>query len=249
MACGVGTETNPKTIGTAYPNRITLGSMPTVSAVLFDYGLVLSGPPHLPDWERIRTLLGVDEETLQHAYWQPRTDYDRGTLTGEAYWRAVAELAHVPVPEGSLQELFDLDAALWSRPNEAMVAWAKALQRSGMPTGILSNLGDAMETGIRARLGWLDQFSHMTFSHALGIIKPDRAIYEHAARGLGLLPEQILFIDDRADNIAGAHQAGMQAIQYESHAQFERDMETARLGYLLHPTTVSEQTPKSVARP
>jgi putative hydrolase of the HAD superfamily len=50
---------------------------------------------------------------------------------------------------------------------------------------------------------------------------------------------QILFIDDKQENIEAAREAGMQAIQYRDHASFEQEMEERGLGYLLAPAKVS----------
>lgn len=194
----------------------------SIHAVLFDYGLVLTGPPHAPAWERMKQLLTSDESAFHAAYWRPRHDYDRGALQGEAYWRTVAAELGRDLTGPQLATLIQADTELWTQPNEAMIRWAAALQAAGVRTGILSNLGDAMEVGVRAHCPWLEQFDHLTFSHALGIAKPDPAIYRHAAEGLGTRPEHILFIDDRDDNIAAARAAGMQAIQYTNHEAFEQ---------------------------
>jgi len=49
--------------------------------------------------------------------------------------------------------------------------------------------------------------------------KPDPAAYESAAKQLGLPPEQVLFIDDRAKNCDAARATGMQAIHFEGNVQ------------------------------
>ncbi len=208
-----------------------------VEAVLFDYGLVLTGPAHPPAWERMKSLLGAGEQAFQAAYWRPRHDYDRGALNGERYWHAVAEGVGKPLDDNTLGALIAADNELWTQPNQPMIDWAAALQAAGVRTGILSNLGDAMEAGVRARFAWLRGFDHLTFSHRLGTAKPDLAIYCHAAEGLGVDPARVLFIDDRADNIEAARKAGMQAIQYTDHADFERAMHHAKLDSLLTPAT------------
>jgi FMN phosphatase YigB (HAD superfamily) len=89
-----------------------------------------------------------------------------------------------------------------------MIDWAAALQRAGIQTGVLSNVGDAMEAGIVARFPWLAKFNHRTFSHRLGMAKPDAAIYRHAAEGLGVAADEILFVDDLEENVAAARAAG-----------------------------------------
>ena len=94
-----------------------------------------------------------------------------------------------------------------------------------------------METGVRARCRWLERFDHLTFSHRLGIAKPDLVIYRHAAEGLGFAPGRVLFIDDREDNIQAARAAGMQTIQYTGHEAFEQAMREAGLEHLLASAT------------
>jgi putative hydrolase of the HAD superfamily len=207
--------------------------MSEIRAVLFDYGLVLSGPPDPAAWLEMQRLLGVDEATLQKAYWLHRDAYDRGALSGVAYWAAVAREFKRPLDVAGLDGLIEADTALWTRPNVVMIEWATRLQRAGIKTGILSNLGDAMEVGIRARFPWLERFHHHTFSHRLGIAKPDAAIYRHAAEGLETAMEEILFVDDKVENIEAARAAGMVAMLYASHAGFVEGMKAAGLGWML----------------
>ena len=185
----------------------------------------------------MKRILQADEPAFHAAYWRTRHDYDRGALNGETYWRAVAvNLGQTLSPDDHLA-LLEADVTLWTQPNLPMIDWAARLQAAGVRTGILSNLGDAMETGILVRCPWLLHFPHRTFSHRLGTAKPDPAIYAHAADGLGVAPETVLFIDDREDNIAAARAAGMQAIQYGDHPGFLKAMQAAGLEHLLVPDT------------
>jgi putative hydrolase of the HAD superfamily len=204
-----------------------------IRAVLFDYGLVLSGPPDPAAWERLKSILNTSEAPFHQAYWSRRHDYDRGVLSAEAYWQTVAADLGRPLDTAQIAALNAADVDLWTQPNAEMIAWAADLQRRGIATGILSNIGDAMEAGVVSRLPWLSGFAHHTFSHRLRLAKPELAIYRLAAEGLGYPPAQILFIDDREENIAGARQAGMEAIQYTSHEAFLRSMHTAGLSHLL----------------
>ena len=204
-----------------------------IEAVLFDYGMVLSGPPDAAAKRRMEALLDADVASFRAAYWRSRDDYDRGSLTAAAYWREVATDLRRTLDAATLEALIGNDTELWTQPNERMIAWAAALQAAGLKTGILSNLGDAMEAGIIARFAWLQGFPHRTFSHRLGMAKPDAAIYRHAAQQMGVEIAAVLFIDDKEENIAGAHAAGMQAVRYEGHEAFVQAMESAGYGWLL----------------
>jgi putative hydrolase of the HAD superfamily len=209
--------------------------MENIRAVLFDYGLVLSGPPDPAAREEMKQILGVDEERFRAIYWRHRDDYDRGTLNSVAYWERVAHDLHRPLDAKKLSALIAADNAHWTQPNQAMIDWAAALQSAGIKTGILSNIGDAMEAGIVARFPWIADFTHRTFSHRLGIAKPDAAIYQHAAEGLGVPTGEILFVDDREENVAAARAAGMHAIQYIDHADFLQQMQAAGFSGLIAP--------------
>jgi FMN phosphatase YigB (HAD superfamily) len=46
-------------------------------------------------------------------------------------------------------------------------------------------------------------------------------------------PQEVLFIDDRAENVEGARRAGMMAIQYGNHAEFVEEMRKAGLDALM----------------
>jgi putative hydrolase of the HAD superfamily len=114
-----------------------------------------------------------------------------------------------------------------------MVEWATRLQRAGIRTGILSNIGDSIAEGIIAKFPWLSGFDHCTWSHALFMAKPEPAIFLKTAAALNTALANILFIDDREDNIAAAAALGFQTIHYTNHPAFEQEMRKRGLTSLL----------------
>jgi len=212
-----------------------------VKAVLFDYGMVLSASPDPAAWARMRNLTGLSEDILHREYWAYRHAYDRGDLTSEAYWNKVAAGAGIVLTPAQLTGLIAADVDFWSTLNPPMLDWARRLQQAGIPTGILSNMPDAMEAGLRVRHHWIEAFNHHTWSHAVNLAKPEHAIYGHAAQGLHTPAENILFLDDRPENIEAALAVGMQAIRYTTHNAFEQEMHTRGLDSLLqldgHPVS------------
>lgn len=205
-----------------------------VRAVLFDFGMVLSGPPNPEAWLRLQQLSGLSDADLHRAYWRHRHDYDRGTLSGSEYFQQLAGTAGAPsFSTDTLTGLLDADTDLWTDLNQPMVDWAQSLQQRGIRTGILSNIGDSMQSGVERKCAWLSAFDHRTWSHTLKLAKPEKAIYEHAAAGLETPAAQILFVDDKPENIAAALDAGMHAIQYADHSTFIAEMKTRGFGPLL----------------
>ena len=207
--------------------------MNPVKAVLFDFGQVLSLPADPAVWQQMLAISGLTETDLHREYWANRHEYDRGTFTGEAYWHKVADGSQTTFDSAQIAALIDADIELWGRLNLPMVEWAQRLQRAGIRTGILSNIGDAMADGLIAKFDWIAAFDHCTWSHTLKLAKPEAAIYHCAAQELGTDPANILFIDDKLENVEAAQAAGMQAIQYTSHAAFEQQMRERGLDSLL----------------
>ena len=180
----------------------------------------------------MREVTGLSEEDFSSAYWAPRRAYDRGTHTGAAYWLEVGKHAGLALGDAQVAALVEADTALWTQPNQPMIDWAQRLQAAGTKTGILSNLGDAMMIGVLESFPWLAHFDFLLWSHTLLLAKPEAEIYRHAAEGLDVSPAEILFVDDREDNIEGALTAGMQAIRYVDQHSFEAEMEARGFGKL-----------------
>lgn len=214
----------------AYNEAVTDPTL--VKAVLFDYGIVLSGPPDPAAWARMLSITGLTESEFEAAYWAPRHDYDCGVFTGIDYWRETGRHSGLHFTDQQLCDLITADNDLWTLVNQPMVDWALRLQAAGTPTGILSNLGDAMTEGVLARQAWLSGFDHLVWSYTLKLAKPDLEIYRISAESFGYEPANILFIDDRVSNVEAGVAAGMQVIHYTTQPEFEADMLRRGLGSL-----------------
>jgi putative hydrolase of the HAD superfamily len=213
----------------------------SVKAVLFDFGKVLSNAEDPTAWANMLALTGLPEQRFHDAYWAYRHDYDRHTLSAVPYWRAVAVHAGTAFTDAQIDRLLELDIDLWTNMNDRMVDFAKRLQRAGVRTGILSNIGDAMAQGIVARLPWLAGFYHSTWSWELGLAKPEPAIYLKTAEALDTAAENILFIDDREENVAAATALAFHAIRFTDYESLMRDLRNRGYADLLELAALPNQ--------
>jgi HAD superfamily hydrolase (TIGR01509 family) len=62
-----------------------------------------------------------------------------------------------------------------------------------------------------------DMFTARHTAESLGLNKKQPASYIRLAAHIGVKPEEILFIDDKAANVTAAKQAGLNAIQFSSN--------------------------------
>jgi 2-haloacid dehalogenase len=104
------------------------------------------------------------------------------------------------------------------------VAIMQALIGQRRDVTMLTNFAADTFGEARERFPFLSLPRGVTVSGDIGIIKPDRAIYEHHARTFGLEPSATLFIDDSPKNVDGAIQAGWQAILFTDADRLRRDL-------------------------
>ncbi len=114
----------------------------------------------------------------------------------------------------------------WRRiftPNEPMWRTVRQLAADGHRLILFSNTNAIHCPWIFEEFPELSLFSGAVLSHQTGHIKPEPEIYQHAIRTHALEPEETLYIDDLADNIAAGRSFGFRCWQYDlhHHAAFE----------------------------
>jgi putative hydrolase of the HAD superfamily len=204
-----------------------------IKAVILDYGEVLSLPPTADEMQRMATPFGVGAAPFRKLWDRNRLLYDRGDLSPEDYWSMLSKDAGVQITAEQLAQLRQWDLEMWAHENPIMVAWLKQIHAAGTKTGLLSNMPHEMIVHVRQTFPWLENFDHQTFSAEVRLIKPDRAIYEHSLRGVGVPASETLFVDDKEINVEGARALGMHAIQLRSMKQFAEELK--KLGFPILP--------------
>jgi putative hydrolase of the HAD superfamily len=176
--------------------------------VVFDYGEVISLTPTEADREVILALAGVPAELFWRAYFGHRDGLDQGTAGVRAYWQAIAAELGVTWSDARIHELWAADFRSWLSVNPGTIEVLADLKAGGTRLALLSNAGP--DFGSYFRHGPLsDWFDDFYVSGELKLLKPGAEIYRHVISDLGITPEQMVFTDNRADNVAGAEALGI----------------------------------------
>lgn len=85
--------------------------------------------------------------------------------------------------------------------------------RSVTTVALLSNGSTRLRRDLHV-LDLLDEFDVVFNTAEIGIAKPDPAVFGHVCEQLGHPPARTLFVDDLAENVAGARTAGLVAHQH-----------------------------------
>lgn len=184
-----------------------------IRAVIFDFGGVLCFYPDQARIDRVSAVAGVAPLQLWEAMWVRRLEYDAGLLEPDEYWRSVLGAAY---EEAKLPELIRHEVAFWNQYDQRVFDWIAELRAAGLRTAILSNLPRVLGEALQATPGFLDPFDHVTFSYEIKSVKPGPAIYRDAIQGLALPPAEMLFLDDKPENVEGARAVGLQAELFTS---------------------------------
>ncbi|MEV8319879.1 HAD family phosphatase [Streptomyces sp. NPDC059900] len=181
----------------------------SADVVLFDLFGVIARHQSAEGKDRLVRTAEVPAAAFWDAYWARRQPYDRGELTGPAYWRQVADTLAVRFDERRIAELVEADVAGWSAVDETMVALVEELAASGRRIALLSNIPEELATYYEEHHRWLKHFPLRAFSCRMGHAKPEPGAYQWCLRALNTDPNHVLFVDDREENIRAAETTGI----------------------------------------
>ena len=204
------------------------GTPRTDRALVFDFGrvvfrwrpeaLISAAIPHrATDPEAVRHWVGQ----VFQAYGGDWGDFDRGVVEPPELARRIAARTGLTEPEvaaiidGCQHELVPLPDT---------VAWIRRLHAQGRPLHFLSNMPEPSAAHFERTHDFMQLFESGVFSSRVKLIKPDPAIFAHAAQVFGRAPADLLFLDDHLPNIDAAHAAGWEAIHFVDAAQAEAEV-------------------------
>jgi epoxide hydrolase-like predicted phosphatase len=114
------------------------------------------------------------------------------------------------VAEGLLRRMF-----AGMLPVPGMYDTIRTLRVAGFGTALLSNSWGCDEY---PRADFPGLFDTVVLSGEVGMRKPEKEIFLHAAQTLSVSPEQCVFIDDMAANVAAARACGMTGVLHTETA-------------------------------
>ncbi len=193
--------------------------------VLFDYGGVVSQWPSEEELESLASVAGASVAKFSDAYWQRRAAFDRAELDAVLYWQQVGLILgrSSDYDPDEIARLVRLDTDSWLHLEPGTVELIAELSAAGHRLALLSNAPEVIAAAI-AELPVARYFEHLIFSARVGSAKPDRECYEAALAILKATAEDVIFLDDRTDNLAAAAAMGMRTIHFTDSDQARGDL-------------------------
>lgn len=187
-----------------------------IAFVYFDLGNILLSFDPQRACENVARRFAVPFQSAREAIYDSglQTEFEQGRLEGEAFAdqvRCALGKDRRQLPTG---ELLDAISDMFD-PVDSMPEALQAVRDAGVRVGLLSNTCHAHWDWIRRQRYPATEFRFdvTILSYEVGAMKPDAAIYEAAEQACEVPIHQLLFLDDRAENVAGALRRCWKAVE------------------------------------
>ncbi|KAI9715122.1 MAG: hypothetical protein M1828_001057 [Chrysothrix sp. TS-e1954] len=179
---------------------------PLPRAIVFDLGDVTFA------WSAT-TSTGISanklREILDLPVWH---DYERGRITRDACYEEAG--SRLSLQASDISEAF-AQARKSLEPNHGLVSLIQDLKRNGaIKVFAMSNVGREDFDQLSSSLDWT-LFDRVFTSAAAGTRKPESSFYKHVLSEVKLTGEQLMFVDDRSENVLAAQDHGIHGLVFD----------------------------------
>jgi len=193
-----------------------------IKTVIFDLGKVLIPFDFTRGYRGLEKLCGIPAAEIPRRL--ASTDlvhrFESGLVEPEDF---VAELSRVLDLHVSYNQFCEIWSSIFL-PDPLIPESLLAGIRQRFRLLLLSNTNAIHFEMLERTYPLLGQFHDKVLSYRVRAMKPSPAIYREAIARAACRPEECFFTDDIADYVAAAQREGMDAVQFESRAQIEREM-------------------------
>jgi FMN phosphatase YigB (HAD superfamily) len=169
----------------------------------FDYGIATSRIAERSGRTKEELHALVDQTPLLHRL-------ESGKINNQQFFEEVRTAVGYP---GTYEEFAVVFGDIFT-PIPEMVDLHAQLRQRGVRTFIFSNTNDFAVSHIRAQFPFFNQFDAYILSFEHGCMKPEVPIYEVVERMTSSRGADVLYIDDRTENIVTGNARGWHTIEH-----------------------------------
>lgn len=191
-------------------------------AVVFDFGGVLASPDRKIVERFLCDSLNLNLDQLKYTAKSEREAAIKKGVPQADFWQQYAKKEGIELPENwkiTFSQILENSLGIDSE----MFAIINQLQEQGIVIGLLSNIGQGYASMIK-EFGYYHSFDPCLLSYEIGVEKPDAKAYQILLEKVAVHPSDIVFIDDKPENIEAAKKAGLDAFLFESPKQVRKEL-------------------------
>lgn len=188
----------------------------SIKAVIFDYGEVITFPQDTKAIDRIAQVAGVQRNKFESLLWALRPEFDRGTINAREYYNKILSRFAVSIDDEIIDKMIEIDFDSWKNINGQTVALMEDVKKAGYILGILSNMPHEFLAWARKNIPVFSLAQISLFSCEVNLVKPEVGIYKKLLSMAGVEGRELVFFDDKPENIQGARALGIQALLWKT---------------------------------
>lgn len=189
-----------------------------IKTIIFDVGGVFVIGKSENFFKNASKILGinVDKDEIDEEFWN---NLMRGKISLQEFFR---EVFRIHIQDERIEKLIEIWVENWKLDPD-MIVFAKKLK----PKYKLVMLSNADKEGVKRSNNDLhfSFFDYKFLSFDLGLMKPEKEIYEHTLKELNTKPEECVFIDDKVENVEAAKNLGINGIVFQNKEQLKQELE------------------------
>jgi len=194
-----------------------------IKIIIFDLGGIV-----VPEvTEKIRKgiceFANVDENILLEHYNKLKSKLTKGELSLLDYYESLVEEMSLSVDADLLlKRHMYLYSEYGDRYNKDVLSLIETLKKKYMVVALTNT---EIEVGEHNRgAGLFDYFDKVFLSTEMKVMKPEESIYLRVASDLQCSPKEVVFVDDRIENVEAAKRVCMNAILFENINQLKKEL-------------------------
>ena len=186
-----------------------------ITAVVFDYGGVISFLPPPEKIHDLEHLTGLSAGILRDLNRKYRGEWDRGSCSGKEYYHRILAVEGIFPDDETLLRIAETDMQGWVHIDPETIRLMKDIKAAGFRLGILSNMPFDFLDWVRENIPVYNTLDAAVFSSEEAIIKPEPGIYEALRERLNCTFQEIVFFDDLMDNVTKARELGISGFHWD----------------------------------
>ncbi len=192
-----------------------------IKAIVFDLGGVVfsSDGGTYEGREKLAKILSIDSEKLHKLWFEYKKDLMHGKMPEEIYLKKIISEFNINI---SLDELKEIIRNM-NYINLNIVDLLKSLKKSYIIAALNNEVKEWNDYRIE-KFNLRDYFSFIVSSCNVGLSKPDIKIYSILLNILNFNAEEIIFIDDRPENLIPAEKLGIKIIHFKGEQKLLKEL-------------------------
>ena len=193
-----------------------------IKVIVFDLGAVVVDFDHTIISKKLSDISSKTEEEMYEHIFKSGIEqlYDTGKISSQEFYKSAIDFLKIDISFESFAKIWN--EIFFEKPE--MNHFISNIDTQKYKKFLLSNTNELHFEYCMNNYPILKSFDKYFLSYKLGMRKPNLDIYEYLIKNSPCNPEEILFIDDKKENVSAASQLGIKTIHYTSHLSFLEKM-------------------------